>query len=308
MLVSLKTLMNDANAKNYAVIAANCFNYDSARALIEAAEAERSPLILNIAEGHLKSWIRRDTMALEISPLCEEASVPVCINLDHGFTWSVIVSSVTNGFTSVMTDNSSYPLEENIARTKKVVDLAHARGISVEAEIGHVGQGTNAVQDTVTNLTDVKEAKIFAEATGVDALAVAVGTAHGEYPQGFVPKLDFDRLQELKDALKMPLVLHGGSGSGDENLAKAAAMGINKINIFTDTQVRAREKIYAAMETNKKLFPLDIMQIMYEGVTEKCRYYMQLFGSTGKADEGEFEQFHYKKGLAGVDELEGSDK
>lgn len=262
MLVSLADMLKDANERNYAVIAANCFNYDSARALIEAAEAERSPLIINIAEGHIKRWVKRDTLALEIAPMCEDATVPVCINLDHGFTWELIVSCVAKGFTSVMTDNSSFALDENIARTKKVVDVAHARGVSVEAEIGHVGQGSNAVEDTVSNLTDVAEAKKFVEATGVDALAVAVGTAHGEYPAGFEPKLDFDRIKELKDALKMPLVLHGGSGSGDENLAKAARMGINKINIFTDNQANARAKVYAAMAENKNMYPLDMFEVI----------------------------------------------
>lgn len=300
MLVSLANMLADANERNYAVIAANCYNYDSARALIEAAEAERSPLIINIAEGHMKRWVKRDTLALEISPMCEEATVPVCINLDHGFTWEVIMSCIANGFTSVMTDNSSFALDENIARTKKVVEAAHARGISVEAEIGHVGQGESAVVDTVSNLTDVEEAKKFVEATGVDALAVAVGTAHGEYPADFVPHLDFDRIKELKEALKMPLVLHGGSGSGDENLAKAARMGINKINIFTDGQALARTKIYAAMEENKKMYPLDMFEVIYAAVTEKVRYYMQLFGSSNKADDGNFKAYKAPKNF-GVD-------
>ena len=297
MVVSLANMLADANERNYAVIAANCYNYDSARALVRAAELKRSPLIINIAEGHMKRWIKRDTLALEIGPMCDAATVPVCINLDHGFTWDVIVSCVANGFTSVMADSSSFPYEENIARTKKVVDVAHARGVSVEAELGHVGQGTNAVEDTVSNLTDPSQAADFVEKTGVDALAVAVGTAHGEYPADFVLHLDFDRIKEIKAACPIPLVLHGGSGSGDENLAHAAKIGINKINIFTDNQANARTKIYAAMEENKKMYPLDMFEVIYEGITEKTCYFMDLFGSTGKADDGKFEKFVPKKPL-----------
>ena len=292
MLVSLANMLADANERNYAVIAANAYNYDSARALIKAAELERSPLIINVAEGHLKRWIKRDCFALEIGPMCEAATVPVCINLDHGFTWDVIVACVCQGFTSVMADSSAFPYEENIARTKKVVDVAHARGISVEAELGHVGQGTNAEVDTVSNLTDPAQAADFVERTGVDALAVAVGTAHGEYPKGFVPKLDFDRIREIKAACPIPLVLHGGSGSGDENLAYAAKIGINKINIFTDNQANARTRIYDAIAASEKqMYPLDMIEIIMDGITEKTRYFMQLFGSSNKADDGKFEHF-----------------
>ena len=292
MLVSLANILADANERNYAIIAANCYNYDTARALVKAAEAERSPLIINIAEGHLKKWIKRDCLALEIGPMCDAATVPVCINLDHGFTWEVIVACVAQGFTSVMADSSSYPYEENIARTKKVVELAHARGVSVEAELGHVGQGENAVEDTVSNLTDPAQAADFVARTGVDALAVAVGTAHGEYPEGFVPKLDFDRIREIKAACPIPLVLHGGSGSGDENLGYAATIGINKINIFTDNQANARARIYEAIaNSEKQLYPLDMWRIMMDGITEKTQYFMRLFGSSNKADDGKFERF-----------------
>jgi len=283
MLFTLADILKDANERYYGVIAANCYSYESARALVKAAEAEKSPLIINIAEGHIVEYIKRDTLALEIAPLCEASPMPICINLDHGFNWDVIVGAIRKGFTSVMTDNSTFPFEENVARTKKVVDVAHASGISVEAELGHVGQG-NALGAAGDVLTDPAVAKEFVDRTGVDALAVAVGTAHGEYPKGYVPVLHFDRIKEIKAATKMPLVLHGGSGSGDENLAKAVDCGINKINIFTDGQIVARDKLYAAMAENKNMFPLDMMDVLYAGITEKIRYYMQLFKSSGKAD------------------------
>ncbi|WP_343209731.1 class II fructose-bisphosphate aldolase [Anaerolentibacter hominis] len=291
MLVTLADMMKDANARNYAVIAANCYNYESARCLIKAAEAEKSPLIINIAEGHLASYIKRESLAQEISPMCEATWVPVCINLDHGFTFEVIVSAISNGFTSVMTDNSVYSLEDNIERTKKIVDIAHGRGISVEAEIGHVGQGDD-MSNPGNHLTDPEEAKKFVDATGIDALAIAVGTAHGEYHG--TPVIDFDRIKEIKALLKMPLVLHGGSGSGDENLATAVDCGINKINVFTDNQANARDKVYEAIESSeKKLYPLDMMKIIWDGIQEKCQYYMRLFKSSGKADGSiEKTEFH----------------
>ena len=157
--------------------------------------------------------------------MADKANVPVAINLDHGATYEDAIDAIAAGFTSIMVDRSSLPYEENVAQVKELVKVAHATGVSVEAELGHVGQGDNYAVDGKQALTDPAEAKKYIEETGIDMLAVAVGTAHGEYIG--TPHIDFDRLAAIKEAVgqDFPLVLHGGSGSGDENLAKACTMG-----------------------------------------------------------------------------------
>lgn len=287
MYVSMKELLEKANAGNYAVVAANCFNFETARAVINAAEEENAPLIVNLAHGHMMNYDRgEEYIAAIIREMAQKSRVPIALNLDHGKEYSVVARAIQYKFTSVMVDASVYPLEENITRTKEVVKLAHSLGITVEAEIGHVGQGDDYVEKDLTKLyTDTKEAKYFVEQTGVDALAVAVGTAHGEYKG--TPKIDFERLKELKDALKMPLVLHGGSGTGDENLKKAVELGINKVNIFTDGMVAGRNAVAEKLNENPKTHFMELMTIAENAVKETIKHYIRLFGSSNKAGDAE---------------------
>ena len=230
MYVSMKDMLLHAHRNNYAVMAINCVNMEQVKAVIESAEEEKSAVIINISPRQMKAHGYGYIMAPLIENLAKRASVPVAFNLDHGANFEDITAAMQYGFSSVMIDSSSYEFEENVRRTQQIASLAHGMGLSCEAELGHVGQAAQADDSNVDLYTNVKQAKEFVERTNCDCLAVAIGTAHGAYPKGMIPKLDFERLKELKAELDMPLVLHGGSGAGEENIRKAVACGINKIN------------------------------------------------------------------------------
>ena len=248
MYVSMKDILTHADKHNYAVMAVNSVNMEMARAVITAAEEEHSPIIINIGVGQMANLAHPTEMVPMIKEMAERATVPVALNLDHGQKFEDEVSAIQWGFSSVMIDASSYPYEENVKRTATIAALAHQKGICVEGELGHVGQAGDGDNSKVDLYTNVEQAVQYVKDTGVDALAVAIGTAHGNYPKGYVPVLDFDRLAELKAALKMPLVLHGGSGSGEENIRKAVAGGINKINVCTDAFHAAEDAMKAAWD------------------------------------------------------------
>ncbi|MFR5599992.1 MAG: class II fructose-bisphosphate aldolase, partial [Holdemania filiformis] len=248
MLVSMKDILQHAHKHNYAVMAVNSINMEMARAVISAAEEEHSPIIVQMGPGQIGKHAHLTEIVPLVKELAERASIPVALNLDHGGKLEDMVTAIHNGFTSLMIDASSYPYEENVKRTSVVCALAHPHGICVEAELGHVGQAADGDNSKVDLYTNVEKAKKFVEDTGCDALAVAIGTAHGDYPKGYVPELNFERLAELKKALDMPLVLHGGSGSGEENIRKAVAGGINKINVCTDAFHAAKNAMLENLE------------------------------------------------------------
>lgn len=282
MYVTMKAILDKANAENYAVVAANAINFETARAVIRAAEEENAPIIVNRGHGQIMDYTKGDYIDIIIKKLAAESPVPVALNLDHGRDYEMAARVIQWGYTSVMIDASVYPLEENIARTKEVVRLAHALGVTVEAEIGHVGQGSDYTEKDPSKLyTDPEEAKYFVEQTGVDALAVAVGTAHGEYKG--TPRIDFDRLKLLKETLKMPLVLHGGSGTGDDKLRKAVECGINKVNIFTDSMVASRDEVLRLLRENPKTSYVELLKAAENAMKEKLKHYIRLFGSSNKA-------------------------
>ena len=233
MLVSMKDILVHASKNNYAVAAPNVGTELDARAAIEVAEEINSPIILDVGFGANADINFYGHM---LADLARQSRVPVAINLDHGGSFEQCVAAVRAQFTSVMIDRSAESYEKNVADTAEVVKMAHAVGVSVEAELGHVGQGSNAEEDTKSHLTEPEEAKKFIEETGVDMLAVAIGTAHGAYPKGFVPKLDYERLDQIKAAVgqDFPLVLHGSSGAPDDALKHVCSHGINKVNIAND--------------------------------------------------------------------------
>ena len=282
MYVNMKYILDAANRDGYAVMAVNSVNMEMARAVIEAAEEEHSPIIVQFGCGQMKKLAHPTEMVPMVKELAERASVPVCLNLDHGPSFEAEVDAIQRGFSNVMIDASSLPYEENVRRTRQVVDLAHAKGISVEAELGHVGQAADGDGKTDDMYTNVEQAVEFVKATGVDALAVAIGTAHGKYPKGYVPVLDFKRLAELKAALKMPLVLHGGSGSGEENLRKAVAGGINKINVCTDAFNAAVVAMKAAWEENPDLNYMEIEAVAEAAVKKFVKDYIHVIGSNDR--------------------------
>ncbi|MBR1408325.1 MAG: class II fructose-bisphosphate aldolase [Clostridia bacterium] len=282
MLVNMKGMLDAANRDGYAVMAVNSVNMEMARAVIEAANEEHSPIIVQMGRGQMAKLAHPQDILPMIIRMAERADVPVCLNLDHGPDFPTEVSAIHNGFTNLMIDASSLPFEENVRRTRVITDMAHAMGISVEAELGHVGQAADGDGRTDDLYTNVAQAVEFVERTGVDALAVAIGTAHGKYPAGYVPKLDFNRLAELKAALKMPLVLHGGSGSGEENIRRAVAGGINKINVCTDAFHAAEKAMKAKWEAEPETDYLGIMVTAEAAIKAFVKDYIRLIGSANR--------------------------
>ena len=277
MLVSMKALLDHANRENYAVAAATVASEIDARASIRAAEKLNAPIILNVSYGFTPDLV---FIGRYLSLLCEKTFVPVAINLDHGAEFSHAVLAIRGGFTSVMIDRSMLPFEENVAQVRELVKVAHSAGVSVEAELGHVGWGNNYEHDRKSGLTDPAMAKRYIEETGVDCLAVAIGTAHGTYTS--TPYLDFERLEEIKRVTgNFPLVLHGASGTGSENLRKACTMGINKVNICNDVMRYCCEAVRAADISGNDVYKLwDILGDAYQ---EKMEEAIEIFGGVNKA-------------------------
>ncbi len=282
MLVTGKELLLDAQKKGYAVGAFNVNNMEIVQAIIEAAEATQSPVILQASQGGL-SYAGIEYIAALGKLAAEKASVPVALHLDHGTDFAQIMGCVRNGFSSVMIDASQYSFEENVERTKKVVEVAHAVGITVEAELGKIG-GTEddiTVDEKDATFTDPEEAKRFVEETKVDSLAVAVGTAHGVY-QG-EPELDFDRIKALREAVDVPLVLHGSSGVDYNDLRQAISLGISKVNIDTDIRISFANAVKKFVEENPdEIDPRKIIGPAREAMRKTIMEKMEIFGSVGK--------------------------
>lgn len=235
-------MFKQAEKGGYAVPSANFLDYRMASAFVAKAESLNMPLILSFAQVHIDELPLEDAAAIGIH-LATSASVPIALHLDHGEDEETIKKAISLGFTSVMIDASTCEFNENIATTKRVVDHAHARGVVVEAELGHVGSGVSLeAQESDSIYTDPAQAALFCQKTGIDSLAISIGTAHGHYKG--TPKISFDCLKEIRDEVTVPLVLHGGSSSGDENLHQCATRGIQKINIFTDFITAAHDVIY----------------------------------------------------------------
>lgn len=282
MYVSMKEMLKHASENKYAVMACNCINYEQAKAICEAAAEEAAPVIIDIAPRQMKLHATPEVMAPMIKEIAEPLDVPVALNLDHGADYHDIARCLKAGYSSVMVDASSYDFEENVRRTRLITSLAHEYGASVEAELGHVGQAAAGDGRSADMYTNVDMACEFVERTGCDALAVAIGTAHGKYPEGFVPQLDFDRLAELKEALKMPLVLHGGSGAGEENIRRVVELGINKINVCTDLFNYQRDQIRTELNENPDVEYLYMQIHSQEEGKRYIRDYMRMIGSSGR--------------------------
>lgn len=282
MYVSMKDMLWHAHENNYAIMAINCVNMEQVKAIIQSAVEEHSAVIINISPRQMKAHGHPDILAPMIKNMAEKVQVPVAFNLDHGADYEDISKAIECGFSSVMIDASSYEFEENVRRTTIISTLAHSKGLSCEAELGHVGQA-NQEDNIKTNLyTNPEQAKEFVERTKCDCLAVSIGTAHGSYPKGFVPSIDFDRLKLLKETLNMPLVLHGGSGAGDENIKKVVECGINKINVCTDLFNYARQAMADAIADNPKIDYMDVNIVAQEAMKKFIKRYMRLINSSGQ--------------------------
>ncbi len=283
MLVTGREILEHANKNGYAVGAFNVNNMEIVQAIIQAAEETNSPVILQASQGGIK-YAGVEYIAALGKVAAEKAKVPVALHLDHGTDFQQIMLCIRNGFTSVMIDGSRYPLQENIDITKKVVEVAHAVGVSVEAELGKIG-GTEddiTVDERDATFTDPAEAKLFVEETGVDSLAIAVGTAHGVYKGE--PNIDFDRIKKIKELVGIPLVLHGSSGVPAESIKKAVECGINKINIDTDLRIAFTQAMKAFLKENPdNIDPRKILTPAREAMKEVIKEKMVLFGSSGRA-------------------------
>lgn len=290
----MKAILDDANRNYYAIPAINVINMELARGVVNAAIAENSPLILNISELQFTKHAHLGVMAPMAKYLAETAPVPISVNLDHGKTWEAVTHAYRNGFSSIMIDASLYDMEKNIAITKEVVHLCHPHGISVEAELGHVGVAMDGDDKATDLFTRPEDVIYFLQNTDVDALAVAVGSAHGNYPAGYVPTLHFDIIREIKKAANIPLVLHGGSGSGDKNLTLAAEAGINKVNIATDMWNTMRDYMAEALQENPKVDLIVLLADAQKAIQEGAAHFMRILKSSGKASNFTWESLHQR--------------
>ena len=278
MLVNLNDVLKKAQKEHYGVGLFNTTDTDMLEAAISAAEELNAPIVIGTAEvllphGELK------LIAPSVIAAAKRASVPVVVHYDHGLTFDRCMEALRLGFSSVMYDGSTYDYETNIKNTKEIVKIAHSFGASVEGEIGHVGSA-DANDNLLTDMyTTPEEAKSYIDATGVDALAIAIGTAHGVYKTK--PMLNIERLREIRAAVDTPLVLHGGSGLSDDDFRNTVRDGIAKVNIFTDLCLAGNRAMKEGLEKNMSY--LNIRNLKVEYIKEAVKNKIRLFGSENKA-------------------------
>lgn len=276
MLVNMNEILHAAQKGKYGVAFFNAVNVEMARAVIETAEEMNSPVIVGTAEV-LLTVTGLDNVADYLISMAKRASVPVCIHYDHGLTFDRCMQAIELGFTSVMYDCSTMPYEDNVANVSRMVAICHKKGITVEGELGHVGdnEGAGRLERPEDYYTDPDQAADYVTRTGVDALAVAVGNAHGDYR--FPPKLDHDRIRVIAAKTGIPLVLHGGSGLADDDLTRAISEGICKINIFTDIDKAGRAGIKKGIDEGAASV-CDLIPYEIEAIKEVVRNKISLFG------------------------------
>jgi len=293
MLVTTKCILEKAKQHGFGVAAPNVVSLETVEAVFEAAEESNAPIIIDVAEVH-----GVEKLGNVVKYYAQKyPEVPVALNLDHGSSFDIAIKAIQEGYTSIMVDRSTLSFEDNISEVKEIVKIAHAVGVSVEAELGHVGQGFEYEKTRNEGLTDPDEASEYVERTGVDMLAVAIGTSHGAY-RG-VPHIDFGLLEQIVMKVDIPLVLHGGSGTGDQNLRKAVNKGIQKVNLLTDLSNAALEAIkklitahggeamQESFETGKLIKgPVDLFAVQQsakEAYKAMLKHYIRLFNSDGRA-------------------------
>jgi len=285
MLVTLNDVLLPAKKGKYAVGLFNAVNMELARGIIAAAESTQSPVIMGTAEV-LFPYGPLEEVSYYLLPMAKKAKVPVVIHLDHGLRKETCIKALELGFTSIMYDCSTDDYDTNVAKVKEMAEIAHSYGATIEGELGHVGdnegsaEGSSHLSDPSKFFTDPKLAKDYVEKTKVDALAIAVGNAHGAYK--LPPKLDFARIKEIANTVDVPLVLHGGSGLTDDDFRKAIKEGISKVNIFTDINIAAVKAEFSKFtDMNKGI--IDLIPAAVEAVKQASVEKMQLFSSDGKA-------------------------
>lgn len=283
MLMNMKELLAVANEHKFAVPAFNISDYSMMNGIFEASEEKQAPVIIAIHPDELKHTGTEIVKA--IIEKAHKATVPVCIHLDHGATFEQVMLAIQSGFTSVMIDGSSLSFEDNIAVCKKVAEAAHAVNVSVEGELGTIGS-TDAQAEAGANTiiyTDPDAAVKFVEATGVDTLAIAIGTSHGIYPKGMKPELKLDLLKVIKSKVSIPLVLHGGSNNPDAEIGQSVTLGVNKINISSDIKVAYYEKMREVLKDESLREPNVIQPACIAAMKETAYHKIELFQADGKA-------------------------
>lgn len=285
MYESMKGMLAKANAEGYAVMAINAVDLEMARGIITAAEQMNAPIIIDLLQDQIKRYFDCDILTQPIIKMAQAAHVPVAINLDHGHDIAHLKRCLHEGFSSVMCDASALSPEENAKVTRGIVELAQTYGASVEAEVGNMGcsVGADAHFTDDQMYTDPDVAIKFIQDTGVDCLAVSYGSTHGDYPEGYVPTFHFDIVEKIKAATGVPLVLHGGSGAGDENMRRSVEVGINKINVGTDYMIAQREFVAKTLAENPGYDWPQLLQDSWAAGMEVVKRYIELSGSANKA-------------------------
>lgn len=276
MLIPTKDILLAAQQEKKAIAAFNVFNLETVQAAVRAAEEENRPVIIALGERYLPIVDLEGFAAMAIA-IARKAAVPVALHLDHAYEKKSIVRAIQCGFTSVMYDGSKYELDENIARTKDIVELAHMAGVSVEAEIGSVSRGAYSDEEEGDGrLTDPADAIRFVEETGVDFLAAAIGTVHGMYTGE--PKIDLELLREIEATVQIPLVLHGGSGTPDTIIAQAIASGICKVNVNTEVSLAAVSHLvrFASTAETQRTHLSTIMADMQDTIMPVMKKFVRL--------------------------------
>lgn len=284
MLVSFKSILQNARKGRYAVGAFNCLSLEHVIGAIQAAEELKSPIILQLAEVQFPC-APMELMAPVYLEAAKRASVPVAVHLDHGQSLETCVKAIQLGFNSVMFDGAELSFEENVRQTAEIVRIAHAAGVDVEAELGRVGDtgfgGEGTGEATPDVFTDVDESAEFIRLTGVEALAIAIGNLHGRYVA--TPKLNIERLKEIASRNELPLVLHGGSGTSEEDFKSCIHNGICKINVATALQMAVTDAMRKYLSENESAGYIDTKSVIVEATKESVKQHILLFESNGKA-------------------------
>ncbi len=281
MYTTSKEMLLKAQQGGYAVGAFNAENMEMIRAIIAAAEELKAPVMIQTTPGTVR-YVSLETFAAIVKAEAEKVSVPVCLHLDHGESYEMAVKAIQVGYSSVMIDGSKLPLEENIALSKRVADVGRACGVPVEAELGRVGGKEDDTESKDSAYTDPAEAKRFVEETGVDSLAIGIGTAHGVYK--VKPVLNTSRISEVKEVVDVPLVLHGSSGLSDEDVRDCVKRGMCKVNFATELRqeyLKATRKLLN--EDDTVIDPKKIGKVAMEAVKKQVEYRMKVCGCDGKA-------------------------
>lgn len=285
MLLNGRDLLAVANEHNFAVPAFNISDFAMFNGILDISEERHAPLIVAIHPDEV-SHLGHNALPGIIQG-AHRSSVPVAIHWDHGGSYEQMLTAIQIGFTSVMIDGSMLPYEENVAITRRVVEAAHAVGLSVEGELGTIGkldeQAESGVAVSAITHTDPAQAVDFVRRTGVDSLAIAIGTAHGLYPKHVKPELKLDLLQEIKALLPIPLVLHGGSGNPDDEIGQSVKLGINKINISSDIKVAYHDKMREVLADLTLREPNTIQPPALAAMKEVAAQKIELFDAAGKA-------------------------